>query len=220
LFTGIIETIGSIRCVTRGNKSATIGIVLSTKDFPVAIGGSVACDGVCLTLESVADNVVYFTAVAETLERTTLGKKRIGDKVNIERALAVNGRLDGHFVLGHVDAVGTIVADRTVGDSTVRSIRFPKELARYFAEKGSVAIDGISLTIAAVASDVLDVSLIPFTFKETTMAAKHFGELVNLECDVIARYLERLITFRGTSPAEGAGPNGSSLFDKMERLGF
>ncbi len=221
MFTGIIETIGSIQTINRGNKSALIGIAVSAPDFHVAIGGSVAVDGVCLTLESIKNNVLCFTAVAETLERSTIGKKQIGDRVNVERALAVTGRIDGHFVLGHVDAVGAIVADRKVGDSTVRSIRFPKEQRRYFTEKGSVAVDGISLTITTVSSDTLEISLIPFTFKETTMALKGVGDFVNLECDVIARYLEGLMHHRGIeSPGPGSGSDGSSLLDKMERLGF
>ena len=227
MFTGIIETVGTVRAIRRGNRSVTIGIAPDAKDFAVETGGSVACDGVCLTVESVLDNVIYFTAVAETLDRTTIGLLQDGGRVNLERALALCDRLDGHFVLGHVDAVGTIVSDRRDGDSTVRTIRVPREIAPFLAEKGSVAVDGISLTITAAGPDTFGVSLIPFTFDNTTMVLKRAGGRVNIECDVIARYLARLKP-KDLSSGVSAGLShdtkndisGSSLFDTMERSGF
>jgi riboflavin synthase len=226
MFTGIVETVGTVRAIRRGFGSVTIGIAPDAKGFAVETGGSVACDGVCLTVESVRDNVIYCTAVAETIGRTTIGSLQDGGRINLEGALALCDRLDGHFVLGHVDAVGTLVSDRHDGDSMVRTIRVPPEIAPFLAEKGSVAIDGISLTITAAGPDTFSVSLIPFTFDNTTMALKRAGNLVNIECDVIARYLARLISFGkpGALPRPQdkplGEPFGSSLFDKMERSGF
>jgi riboflavin synthase len=228
MFTGIIETVGTVRDMRRGDRSVTIGIAPDAKEFAVETGGSVACDGVCLTVESVRDSIVYFTAVAETLDRTTIGLLQAGGRVNLERALALCDRLDGHFVLGHVDAVGTIVSDRHDGDSTVRTIRVPRETAPYLAEKGSVAVDGISLTVVAAGADTFGVSLIPFTLERTTMALKRAGGRVNIECDIIARYLARLMsqgqTFDAVKDKSSSTPkdvsSGSSLFDTMERSGF
>jgi riboflavin synthase len=225
VFTGIIETIGTVREVRRsGDRSLTIGVAPDAKDFAVETGGSVACDGVCLTVESVRDNVIYFMAVAETLDRSTIASIRAGGRVNLERALALCDRLDGHFVLGHVDAVGTIVSDRRDGDGTVRTIRVPREIAPFLAEKGSVAVDGISLTIMAAGPDTFGVSLIPFTFERTTMAIKRAGEQVNIECDVIARYLARLMSLGKPAAlprdASFGASSGASLFDTMERSGF
>ena len=220
VFTGIIETIGTIREVRSGIRSVTLGIAPEAPEFFLNVGGSLACDGVCLTLESAPGNVLYCTAVSETLDRTTIGLLRPGHRVNLERALAMNGRLDGHFVLGHVDCVGTIISDRTVGDSVVRRVRVPKDVSRFIAEKGSVAVDGISLTVSAVEDpDVFGISLIPFTFEKTTMLLKKTGDKVNIECDVIARYLARLMSDSPKdSPKDEA--SGSSLFDTMERLGY
>jgi riboflavin synthase len=224
MFTGIIETVGTVRDMRRGDRSVTIGIAPDAKEFAVETGGSVACDGVCLTVESVRDSIVYCTAVAETLDRATIGLLQAGGRVNLERALALCDRLDGHFVLGHVDAVGTIVSDRREGDSTVLTIRAPREIAPYLAEKGSVAVDGISLTVVAAGADTFGVSLIPFTLERTTMALKRAGGRVNIECDVIARYLARLTSsgLSGGQALDGVKnrPNDSSLFDTMERSGF
>jgi len=227
MFTGIVETIGTIREIRHGNRSLTLGIAPDAAGFGLDIGGSLACDGVCLTLESEQGNVLYCTAVSETLDRTTLGSMHQGDRINLERALSVGGRLDGHFVLGHVDVVGTIISDRKAGDSLVRVIRVPWEIARFIAEKGSVAVNGISLTVTQADTDSFGVSLIPFTNEKTTMPMKKAGDPVNVECDVIARYLARLSL--GGARAQDTGvpratpekPSpGASLFDKMEGFGF
>jgi riboflavin synthase len=230
MFTGIIETIGTVRDLRRGGRSMTFGIAPDARggEFSVGLGGSVSIDGVCLTLESSRDNIFYFTAVAETLDRTTIGDLRAGSRVNMERALELCDRLDGHFVLGHIDAVASIVSDRRDGDATVRTIRLPALLAPFVAEKGSIAIDGVSLTVVSALSDTIAVSLIPFSLEKTTLGSKRAGDRVNIECDVIARYLARLVSFGtlkgaslGTSDEKlGGSPETSSLFDKMERSGF
>jgi riboflavin synthase len=192
-----------------------LAIAPALSGFTAELGASLSVDGVCLTLERIAGTVLYFTAVKETLSRSTLGTRRAGAVVNLERALLVSGRLDGHFVLGHVDAVGTIAFDKNDGIAVVRTIRIPTEISKFCAEKGSVALDGISLTITRVAATELDVSLVPFTISKTTMATKKPGDAVNVECDVLARYLDRL-----SSAGAREGATKPSLFDTLERSGF
>jgi riboflavin synthase len=223
VFTGIVETIGTIKEIRRGNRSVTIGILPDQTGYAVNEGGSVSVDGICLTLESSRGNVLFFTAVAETLGRTTMLSKRPDDRVNLERALPVSGRLDGHIVLGHVDATGSITGDRNEGDGVVRTIRVPDVLLPFLAEKGSVAVDGISLTIAGKPSDTIAVSLVPFTLAKTTMALKRPGDGVNIECDVIVRYCARLLAAAGgnnRTPNDVVRASGASLLDTMERLGY
>lgn len=213
MFTGIIERLGTIVTVGRGSHSAYLAVEPDSGEFDVAVGASVAIDGVCLTLERMDGRVCRFTAVQETLRRTTFAQAHTGRRVNLERALVAGGRLDGHIVQGHVDGVGTIAYDRPEGDSIVRGIRIPNVLARYMAVKGSVALDGISLTIATAHEDIIEIAFIPHTLSHTTMAGRRPGEAVNVECDVLARYMERLM--RG---AQGGGDEG--LYAKLERYGF
>ena len=220
MFTGIIETTGTVREIRAMGQSLVLGIAPDSTSFEVAAGASVCVDGACLTLESQRGAVLFFTAVAETLSRTTLKTKHPGDRVNLERALLLSARLDGHFVLGHVDAVADIVADRTVGNSVVRTLRIPKNVAPFCAEKGSIAVDGISLTIARAAADELDVSLVPFTLEKTTLARKRPGDSVNIECDVLARYIGRLLETGKIDKKDIRGATGSTLADSLERSGF
>lgn len=217
MFTGLVETVGTVIEAVRTGRSVRLGIEPRPEPFDVAVGGSVSISGVCLTVERIAGRALYFTAVAESLKRSTLEQVRTGDRVNLERALRVGGRLDGHFVLGHVDGVGVIRRDRTVGESIVRTIEPPRELMMYMAEKGSVTIDGISLTIAGRDERTLDVSLIPATIANTTMANSKPGDRVNVECDVLARYIHQLL--RGNA-APGDGSAGDTLYAKLMRAGF
>jgi len=185
----------------------------------------VAIDGVCLTLEKHGGNgEMFFTAVAETLKRTTFNNVTAGRKVNLERAMRADGRFDGHIVLGHVDAMGKIIADEKAGVSIVRTIEVPEDISPFMAEKGSVTIDGISLTIAKAGVNTISLSLIPATINMTTMSIKKVGDYVNIEYDVLARYIHRMLT-AGILPDIPAvkgfvGGRNESLIDKMERLGF
>ncbi|HUI93240.1 MAG TPA: riboflavin synthase [Chitinivibrionales bacterium] len=219
MFTGIIETLGTIREVRPGDRGFVLGIEPVMAPFEVLPGASVCVDGTCLTLESQRGAVLYFTAVAETLSRTTLKTKRAGDMVNLERALPVQGRLDGHFVLGHVDGVASIAADRSIGNSMVRTLKVPESLSPFCAEKGSIAVDGVSLTIAAAAGNEIGVALIPFTLEKTTLGRKRPGDGVNVECDVLARYLLRLLE-AGTIGKKDITGSAGSLADSLERAGF
>jgi riboflavin synthase len=219
MFTGLIETVGVIEELRRSHEHLTIGVAPQSRGFDVPVGASVAVNGACLTVESVVGSLLKFTAVSETLSRTTLSKAVKGDRVNLERALLASGRLDGHFVLGHIDGVGIISADRRQGNAVVRSIRAPVEMLRYLAQKGSVAIDGISLTIARRANEEIDISFIPYTLEHTTMALKRPGDEVNIECDVLARYCASLLDHSHCIPPDET-PRRDSILDVLERSGF
>lgn len=223
MFTGLIETLGVLKDIRRAEKSLMLEIAPKMSGFDVSIGASVSINGVCLTLESVAGNRLFFTAVYETLNRTTLKNARIGDSVNLERALKASGRFDGHIVLGHVDGIGSITKDQREGDSVVKSIMVPEDLATLLAEKGCVALDGISLTIAQVQDEIIEISFIPHTLKKTTMGQKTVGDKVNVECDVLARYVARRLNYHLKNDGETGfpipGPH-NSLLDRLERSGF
>ncbi|MBN1577180.1 MAG: riboflavin synthase [Chitinispirillaceae bacterium] len=216
MFTGIIECIGTIIGVQHRGTSIILTIKPENDDFPVNIGGSVAVDGTCLTLERREGGTMQFNAVAETLHRTTLSEVSAGRRVNLERAALLGSRLDGHFVYGHVDGTGTILRDREMNGSIVRTIAVPAELSRFMAEKGAIAVDGISLTIAESAAAGIAVSLIPHTLKITTMPLKKAGDTVNLECDMVARYLYRFMQTGNLPAAATAEP----LLSLMQRSGF
>ncbi|MBN1309644.1 MAG: riboflavin synthase [Chitinispirillaceae bacterium] len=216
MFTGIIECIGTIMSAQRRGTSIILSIEPENDDFPVNIGGSVSVDGACLTLEQRAGKTMRFNAAAETLRRTTLSEAAVGRRVNLERATLLGSRLDGHFVYGHVDGIGTIRNDREMNGSTLRTIAVPSELCRFMAEKGSAAIDGISLTIASCGTGDITISLIAHTLEATTMALKKPGDAVNIECDIVARYLHRLLQAGGGDAAPASEP----LISLMKRSGF
>ncbi|MDR2592258.1 MAG: riboflavin synthase [Chitinispirillales bacterium] len=215
MFTGLIETTGVIASVRPKGGALELCIRPDTADFAVEVGASVAIDGVCLTLEkSDGAGRLFFTAVAETLGRTSVNKARAGRRVNMERAMRADGRFDGHIVQGHVDAVGKIAYDERVGVSIVRTIEIPDDLYPLTAEKGSIAVDGISLTITRAERGSVSISLIPATLEKTTMGEKKAGDNVNIECDVLARYIYGMIK------AGVSINNRETLIDKIERLGY
>jgi riboflavin synthase len=221
MFTGIIETLGTIRSKTPGDKSARLALTADRADYTVASGDSVAIDGVCLTLEESADRQLFFRAVDETLSRTTLGSLKTGSRVNLERAVRPVDRLGGHFVLGHVDGVGRISEDRKQGDSLIRAFEVAPEVSRFLAEKGSVAVDGISLTVVSASAGRFSVSFIPYSLAHTTMALKRPGDAVNIEIDILARYTFRLLEAGALAgPADRGIQDHATLYEKMERSGF
>lgn len=194
MFTGIIQAVGKIAAMEQKGGDARLRIDTGSLDMSnVNTGDSIAVSGVCLT--AVAHSASGFTAdvSGETLSRTTLGQRRPGDAVNLEKALTLNTPLGGHLVSGHVDGVGTVVSRETEG----RSVRFrfeaPAALARYIAEKGSICVDGVSLTVNAVNGAKFDVNIVPHTLAQTTLDGLQAGSKVNLEVDLMARYLERLM---------------------------
>jgi len=189
VFTGIIEELGEVVALESRGDSAVLAVRASTV---APHGASVAVNGVCLTVVGADTGTLSFDVMAETLKRSVVGALRAGERVNLERAVRADGRLDGHIVQGHVDGTGVVVS-RTPGDAW-DAVRFsmPPELSRYVAEKGSIAVDGVSLTVTAIGDDWFEVGLIPETLRATTLGAKQPGDPVNLEVDVLAKYVARL----------------------------
>jgi riboflavin synthase len=195
MFTGLIADLGRVESIEPqdGGAELTIATRLAAE---LSEGDSIAVNGVCLTATGVADASVRAEAIQETLRRSSLGGLARGDAVNLELPLRAADRLGGHIVQGHVDATGTIVAAREEGASRVLDVAVEPELARYLVEKGSVALDGVSLTISALNDDGFSVSLIPETLARTNLGAARPGTLVNIEVDVLAKHVERLLGAR------------------------
>lgn len=197
MFTGIVEEVGTVVAVERGAADVRLRLHGPTVSAGARLGDSIAVDGVCLTVTGIdPDGTFTADVMPETLRRSALGGAQEGSRVNLERALRADGRLDGHLVQGHVDGVGHLVS-REPGerwDDLVFAL--PVELARYVAEKGSIAVSGVSLTVTAVGDDRFGVSLIPTTLEATTLGALTPGDPVNLEVDVLAKYVERLLGSR------------------------
>lgn len=216
MFTGIIQAVGSIRRrEPRGDDMrmviATGGLELSA----VKIGDSIAVNGVCLTAVTLAADSFAADVSAETLQRSSLGALAEGDPVNLELALTLATPLGGHLVSGHVDGLGEVLERHPEGRSERFRIRAPDRLARYIAEKGSICVDGVSLTINAVEGSVFDLNIVPHTLAATTLGDFRPGRKVNLEVDLIARYLERLML--GDRAAQG---NGGVTLDALRQHGF
>ena len=191
MFTGIIEGLGTVKSLTRAAGGLRMGIEADFSVDKIKIGDSIAVSGACLTLVHFQDNIFEVDVAPETLVKTTLGKAKRGDKVNLERALRLGDRLDGHMVTGHVDGVGVVKAKRPLANAMLFAFGVPEALIRYIVQKGSVAVDGISLTVNACKRGAFDVSIIPHTAKMTTMGFKKVGDSVNIETDIIGKYVER-----------------------------
>lgn len=202
MFTGIVTEMGTIGRISETDRGRRLAIEAPATTEDLAIGDSVAVDGVCLTVVAVDGSRFSVEAVAETLDRSTLGSARSGGRVDLERPVAVaGGRLDGHIVQGHVDAVGTVTALHPEGEARRVRIAVPERLGPYLAEKGSITVDGVSLTITAVSPFEADeawfeIVLIPHTLAVTVLGNRGLGDRVNLEADVIAKYVERWMEAR------------------------
>jgi riboflavin synthase len=195
VFTGLIADLGSVAAIAQDEHGATLRIRTRLAG-ELATGDSIAVSGVCLTATGVDGQELEAQAIRETLERSTLGALKAGDPVNLELALRADGRLGGHIVQGHVDGVGTIVELREEGFSRVVGIEAPSDLLPYVVEKGSIAIDGVSLTVSALREDGFEVSLIPETLERTTLGQTVAGARVNLEVDILAKHVQRLLDAR------------------------
>ena len=197
MFTGIIEELGTVVAIDPLGDSARLSIRGATVTSDAAHGDSISVNGVCLTVVDNAEGVFTADVMGESLDRSTLGSLTAGSAVNLERAATMATRLGGHVVQGHVDGVGAVLS-REAGDQweTV-TFSLPPQLARYVVEKGSITVDGISLTVMAVTDDTFSVGLIPTTLKLTTLGAKGVGEQVNLEVDIMAKYVEKLLAKGG-----------------------
>lgn len=213
MFTGLVEELGSVRRIERRGASQWLEVAAERVLDDLRVGDSVNIDGACQTAVDIDSSGFAVESVSETLSRTTLGNFRVGQAVNLERALRADQRLGGHMVLGHVDGVGRITRIAERDREWVVEIAPPTELARYIAAKGSIAIDGISLTVAGLSSGGFTVAIIPHTFDNTTLSHRRAGDSANLEVDVIARYVERLIA--GEPPTRA----GLSL-EKLREMGY
>jgi len=201
MFTGLVETVGTIAAAA-GDSPRRLTITSELPGADTKLGDSVAIDGCCLTVVEIGNGTLSFEAATETLARTTLGSLRQGDRVNLERALAVGDRLGGHFVSGHVDGIGTVRVREQRGSALYLGVDAPDEVARLTSPRGSIAIAGVSLTVTDVQGSVIYVGLIPHTLEVTTLGKLQTGSPVNLEADLLARYVDRLL---------GSGKRGGSL---------
>lgn len=193
MFTGIIEEIGKIDSITRKGNSLSLRIKAEKIMSDISIGDSIAVNGICLTVTEFTRDGFCLDSMRETLEKTSLKNSKVGDLVNLERAMTANGRFGGHIVTGHIDGVGKIVEIKKDEIATWYSIESNKKIMQYIIEKGSIAIDGVSLTIVDFTKDSFRVSVIPHTFKETILSNKKIGSIVNLENDCVGKYIERIL---------------------------
>lgn len=193
MFTGIVEEIGTIVNIKKGEKSSVLRIKASVVLEHTKVGDSIAVNGVCLTVTDLDKNQFEADVMSETLQRSSLGSLKKGNMVNLERAMAADGRFGGHIVSGHIDGTG-IIKDIVKDDNAVwYTVEAKSELLHYIVEKGSITIDGISLTIAYVDEKCFKVSIIPHTQSVTILSSKQVGSIVNLECDIIGKYVEKLM---------------------------
>ncbi|MCG3088779.1 riboflavin synthase [Sporosarcina cyprini] len=215
MFTGIVEEIGVIQEIKRGTHSMQLTIHCKKVLEDVNKGDSIAVDGVCLTVVEFTTTFFRADVMPETFTSTTLSAMKTGSQVNLERAISANGRFGGHFVSGHVDQVGEIVSIKPSSNAVYLEIRVQHELLPYIMEKGSIAIDGTSLTIFAVRDDMFTISLIPATQKDSQIGRKKVGSNVNIECDMLVKYMEQLLFKR-----HRVTPGGGLSMDMLAANGF
>ncbi len=196
MFTGIIEEIGRISHIVRHKDSATLTVLASKVLDGTRIGDSICVNGICLTVTTLLPNGFTADVMHETLNRSSLADARVNTKVNLERAMSANGRFGGHIVSGHVDGTGTITKIEQDSNAIWFTVQAPSSILRYIVEKSSITIDGISLTVAKVGSSDFAISAIPHTVTQTILKEKKIGSLVNLEADIIGKYIERFLTFQ------------------------
>ena len=199
MFTGIIEEIGVIKNIKRGTKSSILTIEGNVICEDLKLGDSVAVNGVCLTVTTINKNTFTADVMFETLNRSSLGSLNIGSNVNLERAMSANGRFGGHIVSGHIDGTGKIINKKVVDNAVLYYVSADKKILNYIIEKGSIAIDGISLTIVDITNSYFSVSIIPHTLSNTILIQKNIGDIVNLENDCIGKYVKRFMSIEEKS---------------------
>ncbi len=220
MFTGLVEEIGRVLAVRRGADSARLRIAAGKVMQDMAVGDSIAVNGVCLTVTSFDNTSFSADVMAETLSKTNLGKLQPGDRVNLERALRLGDRLGGHLVSGHIDGVGEIVRKETRDIATLVTISAPREVMRYIIKKGSVAVDGTSLTVVDHDESTFVVSLIPHTARATVLGEKKTGASVNLEGDMIGKYVERWVMAGKEDRGGSNNANGGITGEFLAKHGF
>ncbi|MGY4104961.1 riboflavin synthase [Ignavigranum ruoffiae] len=202
MFTGIIEEVGRVKAIESKDRGKGIEIIAHEILTDVELGDSIAVNGICLTVNQLVHQSFTADVMQETLDRTALAKLVPGDRVNLERAMAANGRFGGHIVSGHIDGVGTIRQIRPDGIAQRYSIRANPNILKYVIEKGSIAIDGISLTVTEVTAQTFSVSIIPHTQEQTNLSDRAVGDPVNLEVDIVGKYIEKFINQDKTGPTK------------------
>lgn len=207
MFTGIVEEVGTVKALGSGRLT----IFATTAVEKTGLGHSIAVNGACLTVSAVDSASFSVDVMPETLRRTNLGLLRPGSGLNLERALMLGGRLGGHFVQGHVDATGKVTALKTEGAAVIARFAAPPEVLRHVVEKGFIAVDGVSLTVTSYDSTSFSVSLVGYTLKHTTLGQRRVGDVVNLEADIIAKYVEKLGAGRGGVTLEFLADHGFSV---------
>jgi riboflavin synthase len=218
VFTGLVEDVGTVESRTPNGPSARV--VIATRLGPLTLGESVAVHGVCLTVDRFVDGRFEADCSAETLARTNLGKLRPRSRVHLERALLPTSRLGGHFVSGHVDGPATLESREPVGDALKITFRIEPSLARYVAEKGSIAIDGVSLTVNDVDGDRFQLMLIPHTLRATVLGELAAGDVVNVEVDLLARYVARLFETERQDEGAASRARDGELLSKLRGAGY
>ncbi|MBQ3403930.1 MAG: riboflavin synthase [Oscillospiraceae bacterium] len=213
MFTGIIEEVGLVRDMRLSGDSGRLLVGAQTVLEGTRLGDSIAVNGVCLTVTSLGSDSFTADVMPETVRRTSLRDCRSGSRVNLERAMAANGRFGGHIVAGHVDGIGEILSIRKDGNASVLTIGGRPELLRYIVEKGSVALDGVSLTVISAERDRFSVGIIPHTGSETTLLSRRPGDILNIETDIIGKYVERLL-----QPWEQK--SGGLTMEYLQEIGF
>ncbi|HZV81042.1 MAG TPA: riboflavin synthase [Geobacteraceae bacterium] len=214
MFTGLIEDVGRVVKLERRGSSASLSVATALPADGFRLGDSVAVNGVCLTVVVMKGDSLSFDVSPETLDTSSLGGLTPGGKVNLERAMRLSDRLGGHIVTGHIDCVATVAGRREESGNIIFDFRLPEENARFLVPKGSVAIDGISLTVNRVSSGGFSVNIIPHTAAMTTLHARRQGDTVNIETDIIGKYVDRLLTREGVEPSRGIS------LDLLARNGF
>lgn len=222
MFTGIVEEIGTVVSISKGAKSSKLTLQGNLIFEDMHIGDSIAVNGVCLTVTSKISNTFTVDVMAETLRRSSLGGLSKGSTVNMERAMAANGRFGGHIVSGHIDGTGEIESFVKEDNAVWVTIKTPAKLLKYIIEKGSITIDGISLTVAYVDSRCFKVSLIPHTASNTTLLTKKAGDIVNLENDIVGKYIDKLLHFDDLALVEEDEKenNGGISLEFLAKNGF
>ncbi|MBC7797483.1 MAG: riboflavin synthase [Pyrinomonadaceae bacterium] len=215
MFTGIIEELGKIESLEKLGSGARIKIAAQIVTNDVKDGDSIAVNGVCLTALNSQTKSFFADVSDETLQRSTIGSLKVGSPVNLERAVTPATRLGGHIVQGHVDATGNFVSAVQSGDFWTVRIAFPREIARYLVYKGSVSVEGISLTIASLGEDYFEIAVIPKTWEQTNLHDLRGGDAVNLEADVMAKYVERILNVRREDESKS-----SLTMEKLQDLGY
>lgn len=217
MFTGIIEEIGTVATIQQSGESFVLTIDAKKVLTDVHLGDSIAVNGVCLTVTSFTENRFSVDVMPETVKASSLKTVKRGSKVNLERAMAAGGRFGGHFVAGHVDGVGVIKGKKQIENAVYYEIQVEPELLKYVIMKGSVAVDGTSLTVFGISEDSLTLSLIPLTIKDTVLGFKDAGDIVNIECDMIGKYVGHFLSNQATATPK-RGNNITTQF--LEDNGF